>query len=608
MLRIRTLLAVLIVATVCPHKASASTLVVPDDAPTIQAAINGSSDTVLVRSGDYPEQVVAPRVIKLLAHPGNTAGDSVHIQGLSVQTVNDGEAIVLRGLHIRSQVSMFTNGRYPLVEFDSCRLEGGLAHDSEHNGVGLFKIVGCVLNANVDLHSPESAEIRHNVLANAGVGLFSGGPVVFSDNVAIGPGGAAISGDDYALRAERNVISGYNRGISWGGDRESFIADNRVDHCGYGIVSGYVITRNHVTDCDIGIVARNDQNDVHDNVVLRSLTVGISAGDGSNRIHSNVVGDGMGVGFLIHSTQDIVHLEMSNNTSYLNGGHGYDVSFPPAFGDSVNFTRNIAYGNGGYGLAIGAGTSIRLACNDWFHNTNGATLGTGIGSSDLQVDPEFCNVDHDSVTLSQGSPLIDSPGCGLIGALGKGCSSVTATLLTTMMATPMGKGIEVRWQFAGHSDVTEIRLERASGISGPWNTIMHVTGPEAASEVYIDRDVAAGRTYFYRLVWSTHSGETAISEVLEAYAIRTVSGLALAPVTPNPAGAVARFAFTLPARGPVDLDVIDVQGRTVARVIRGIHEAGSYTREWRSGAAAGTYFARLRFGGRSIVRRFAVTR
>ncbi len=605
MRRTSTLIALLIASCVSTNTSSASTLVVPDDAPTIQAAIDGASDTVLVRSGDYAEQVLAPRVIKLLAHPDNMAGDSVHIQGLSIQTVNDGEAIVLRGLHVRSQVTMFTNGRYPLVEFDSCRLEGGLAHDSEHNGVGLFKIVGCVLNANVDLHSPESAEIRHNVLVTAGVGLFSGGPVVFSDNVAIGPGGTAISGDDYALRAERNVISGYNRGISWGGDRESFIADNRVDHCGYGIVSGYVITRNHVTDCDIGIVARNDQNDVYDNVVLRSLTVGISAGDGSNRIHSNVVGNGTGVGFLIHSTQDIVHLEVSNNTSYLNGGHGYDVSFPPAFGDSVIFTRNTAYGNGGHGLAISGGTPIQLSCNDWFQNTNGATLGIGVGITDLQVDPEFCNVDHDSVTLAQGSPLLDAPGCGLIGALGQGCSSVTATLLTTMTASAMSEGIAVRWQFAGHSDVSAVRLERAFAATGPWSTILHATGQQTA---YLDRGVERGVTYFYRLAWNNGSGETGSSEVIEAHMLGAVGGLALAPVTPNPAGAIARFAFTLPARGPVDLDVIDVQGRTVSRVIRGVVDAGSHSREWRSDAPPGTYFARLRFGGRSIIRRFALTR
>jgi hypothetical protein len=82
------------------------------------------------------------------------------------------------------------------------------------------------------------------------------------------------------------------------------------------------------------------------------------------------------------------------------------------------------------------------------------------------------------------------------------------------------------------------------------------------------------------------------------------AGLALAPAAPNPFRSGTELRFTLPEAGPVDLDVIDVRGRLVARVLAGdLRAAGSHAVSWRGrdaagrAVASGVYFLRLRAAG-----------
>ena len=63
------------------------------------------------------------------------------------------------------------------------------------------------------------------------------------------------------------------------------------------------------------------------------------------------------------------------------------------------------------------------------------------------------------------------------------------------------------------------------------------------------------------------------------------------------------FQLVLPAPAQVHLDVFDVAGRRVARVVEAQLGAGSHRLTWDPQAAAGgMYFARLRSGGREVTR------
>jgi hypothetical protein len=84
--------------------------------------------------------------------------------------------------------------------------------------------------------------------------------------------------------------------------------------------------------------------------------------------------------------------------------------------------------------------------------------------------------------------------------------------------------------------------------------------------------------------------------------------LALAQSAPNPARTTAIIHFTLPAAGPVTLEVFDVQGRRVATLLdRQMHAPGGHdvlvrADQWGSGA----YFYRLEAAGRSATRKMIV--
>jgi hypothetical protein len=87
----------------------------------------------------------------------------------------------------------------------------------------------------------------------------------------------------------------------------------------------------------------------------------------------------------------------------------------------------------------------------------------------------------------------------------------------------------------------------------------------------------------------------------------------LAPVWPNPAAQAAVVTFDLPAAAEVRLDIVDVQGRRVARLAEGPHPAGRHRATWRPGggeapASPGIYLACLETGGGIWTRRFATVR
>jgi len=82
----------------------------------------------------------------------------------------------------------------------------------------------------------------------------------------------------------------------------------------------------------------------------------------------------------------------------------------------------------------------------------------------------------------------------------------------------------------------------------------------------------------------------------------------MSEVAPNPSSGSARFAVRMSRRGSLDLAVVDVAGRQVARLASGPREAGAYAFVWdgadRSGrrAAAGLYFLRAAVDGRVATR------
>jgi PKD repeat protein len=79
-------------------------------------------------------------------------------------------------------------------------------------------------------------------------------------------------------------------------------------------------------------------------------------------------------------------------------------------------------------------------------------------------------------------------------------------------------------------------------------------------------------------------------------------------VAPNPATDQTRIQFQTVETGPLSLDLLDVNGRTVARLLTGDRVAGVHALTWQRGQefASGVYFLRLQSGGKSYHQRLVL--
>jgi hypothetical protein len=86
--------------------------------------------------------------------------------------------------------------------------------------------------------------------------------------------------------------------------------------------------------------------------------------------------------------------------------------------------------------------------------------------------------------------------------------------------------------------------------------------------------------------------------------------LALGAPVPHPVRAAARMSLELPEAAPVELDVVDVQGRRVATIAHGRLEAGHHSITWNvpAGIPSGLYFVHARVSGHTLARPVVVVR
>lgn len=111
---------------------------------------------------------------------------------------------------------------------------------------------------------------------------------------------------------------------------------------------------------------------------------------------------------------------------------------------------------------------------------------------------------------------------------------------------------------------------------------------------------------------TSNAGSLEVSGGTLAVGNASVRELALAPVRPNPTTGSATIRYALPREGNVRLQVMDIQGREVARLESGSRPAGEHTVTWNARRGdrtigAGLYLVRLEAEGRTLTRRVVVS-
>jgi len=445
--------------------AGAASVLVPDDYPTIQQAIDSGADTVVVREGRYEEDLVATEDLTLLSYDpdnyyyqffevvvdGLAATGHVEARGIRFAgpvrpggytgerewqfegcrfddflTVSPGGVrlyargcIFMKDLNVRPYTFSFVNCTFLGAHIDTWfegygRIAGCIFVGSgdfairvdAHNG-GMW-ITGNTITGKVDgviVRHPSGTEVRDNSVFDCSGTAFRSEPtgpygasIYYSNNRVMKCGGHGFHCESVQPIFTGNVVDSVGGdGIRADNTVTSLIRDNTIRHTGgRGIAALHVngLSGNHVVDTG------------SDGIVLGY----VGSADG------NVVGRAGGNGLWVTKPSDG---RLLRNTVYACTGDGIRVESAWPSNDSL--TANISYANGGAGLVVaGPGTAV-LSCNDWQANSGGATVGISPGPTDLAIDPLFCNVVEDDVSLTSASSLLNWPGCGQIGALGQGC-------------------------------------------------------------------------------------------------------------------------------------------------------------------------------------------
>ncbi len=450
------------------HVRPALAVDVPGDYPSIQAALDAGATEILVAEGTYHETLLVTHDVTLLPAPPASWSDPIpvpKVDGMLLQQTWELDNVYVRGFHFTGPVLL--NDFEVNATIESCRLDGGFATPSSPVFVHL-NIRNCVILGDLFSHA-YWPQITNNVVVGGGITAWSNGGGSVNGNVIIGPAAVGIGtpSGDVGTSVYNNIIRNVQDGIvaRLGGADSNLVEDcagtaytaigsasfyhNVARRCGgNGITlagSGTAVG-NTVESVGLdGIHVSSSFAPVRDNIVSHSGNHGIFAtagaaihgnrvlsagGDGIHAEHGdgawgNVVGRCAGTG--------IVSPDLHHNTSYLNGGSGYRAT--DGYLDSL--THNIAYGNKGFGLVWAGSGSPVLACNDWYGNTAGDVSGTNPGETDKYDYPLFCDLAQDDASLSAVSPLLDSADCGLIGALGQGCTEPAAVPPPAATLAPM---------------------------------------------------------------------------------------------------------------------------------------------------------------------------
>lgn len=609
---LRALTSVCALGLLFPTSSHALTTVVPDDFATLQEAVDSPAETVLVRSGSYPAPVKILRKYVwqslIVTHPENAPNDPPRVGSIDLEP---DQPFLIRGLVIAGMVRLRT-GNPAHLGFEDCVLDSGLVQIS----------VGDAWNAGS--LSMRGGIVRGGVSAVADNGNFDGVRFIGGGLALDGESGIEVqrctfqgtgSGTAILLQSPAgrglvhdNTIENYAVGIATSRMGQEFASDvqrNVIRRCGTGVAlggEGLRVAGNEVSDCGAGIhVVSHHGASIVGNLVLRSATAGITMLlDDRSVCAGNVVGRSNGDGISIRSAY--APCEITSNTVYENGGAGIaiftdfkapDGEFPTSVGG------NIGYGNRGSGLSWINPQTARLSCNVWYANEGGATSGVPPSATDLDIDPRFCALEKDDVSLRSDSPVLVAA-CGTIGARGMGCDATTEVLVATLFAERSAEGVAIHWRLGGDEQIADAWIERAESRDGPWLRI--ATERAHAGDVTIDWDREAGRAErWYRLAWIAENGP-GHSAAIEAGAASPFASFDLRLIGPNPARGRIAIEYALPRAEPIVLDVIDVTGRRVAQLASGTMPGGIHSAVWDgqtrgSAAKPGLYFVRLRHPG-----------
>jgi len=189
---------------------------------------------------------------------------------------------------------------------------------------------------------------------------------------------------------------------------------------------------------------------------------------------------------------------------------------------------------------------------------------------------------------------------------------LVATELLAFAASLSVDGIRVSWQLSRCDDGAAFAVSRSENGGASWGKIAPKIERSNLSFSFADANPEPGKSYRYRLEVSDSKGSRVLFET--GSISMPALPLALHQNYPNPFNPSTTIRYYLPTRSHVALNVYDISGRLVARLVNGAQTDGVHSVEWNgeneSGgrAATGIYFMRLEACGKNLTRKVVMMR
>jgi nitrous oxidase accessory protein NosD len=350
------------------------TIIVPDEYPTIDAAIRAASsgDIIRVKSGVYQENLVIDKPLSLIGeNRGNTTilGTGGVERGLNAVFTLTANRVTVSGFDIES-----LNYSSPSKRATGFSVEGDGCTITDNNISNLYYGIFCSVQS-LTLIS------RNSIIGNYkdGIRFCGGSQSVFSENYISGNSQSAIAIEGYSNTISKNKIENNGRGIGVG--------------TSYSIVFGNSL----ISNIESGFYFTGSSNIISSNVIIGSkwgiyFSPLFSAPNG-NKFYHNTFNNTYNVGGL--STYNI----QTWDNGYPSGGNNWNdyISKYPEAGE----VDTSGIGNKVY--EVGDNNTDRYPLIDPFNNENSNELPSAIAPPAIETNAivahwPFDAIEPDSVT------------------------------------------------------------------------------------------------------------------------------------------------------------------------------------------------------------------
>ncbi|MBD3424634.1 MAG: T9SS type A sorting domain-containing protein [Candidatus Latescibacteria bacterium] len=454
-------------------------------------------------------------------------------------------------------------------------------------------------------------EVGDMVVANGGANEIS---------IRLGTGGGtfgAVNKIDVGVYTSSVTAGDFNED----GHKDLAIAGEGAVPLLLGVGDGTFISGESYDSSGISIAAADYNGDTHEDLAIvkpdpaNNVSIMIGCGDGtfSSAVNYDAGDDPQSVTSGDFNEDNNIDLAVANmgsdNVSILLGaGDGtfnlidnFKVAMEPRYVAASDFDNDshvdLAVAN-----SVSDNVSILMGIGDGtFINTVNYTT---VGENPLSVTSADFNNDN----RTDLGVLSYEGGLTILMNISEGGS---ATMLSSYLCSAINDGIEITWTLSESSEDLNFSIHRETDGSGAFLPIdAKINRINDLSYKAFDRSCRPGTGYRYRVDVTDDEGTRTlfITEVINIQAPK----LALSQNYPNPFNPSTTIYYSLPERSHVTLDIFDVSGRRIARLVDAIREAGTHQAKWSglnvngASVSSGVYFYKLTAGKGSITRKMVL--